>query len=292
MRSPWPGSARATGAVTWSIAAHTGSTASGTGKIIKGDFGDDGTPGTGDSGEGDGMVDTGPNAFIGRIVRYAEVFAGATTGPSISSPAMDTYGNLYFLATVSLKKPAGPKLTTALLRANFSDATSAFELEELAEIGDVIAGQNSALNYQIQFLSTADADSTDSGSIWAGNIVQDLSPAVNPAGITYGSPLTLGALVIRCRIVYDRNGDGLFSDPTAAGNAGSPDQAFNVALVIMPGDAHNPADFNGDGVVNPDDLSDYINCFFNEPPCPGADFNGDGLVNPDDLSDFINAFFG
>ena len=52
-----------------------------------------------------------------------------------------------------------------------------------------------------------------------------------------------------------------------------------------------PADFNCDGVVNPDDLSDYIGAYFNQPPGAGADFNADGVENPDDLSDYINAFF-
>ena len=52
-----------------------------------------------------------------------------------------------------------------------------------------------------------------------------------------------------------------------------------------------PADFNCDGLLNPDDLSDYINAFFNIPPDPGSDFNQDGITNPDDLSDYINAFF-
>ncbi|MGE3320848.1 MAG: matrixin family metalloprotease [Phycisphaerales bacterium] len=53
-----------------------------------------------------------------------------------------------------------------------------------------------------------------------------------------------------------------------------------------------PADFNGDGNVDPDDLGDYINCFFQIPACPQADFNNDGNVDPDDLGDFINVFFG
>ena len=51
------------------------------------------------------------------------------------------------------------------------------------------------------------------------------------------------------------------------------------------------ADFNADGVVNPDDLADYIGAFFSVPPNPAADFNGDGGVDPDDLADFIGAFF-
>ncbi|MBL8758883.1 MAG: DUF4157 domain-containing protein [Phycisphaerae bacterium] len=54
-----------------------------------------------------------------------------------------------------------------------------------------------------------------------------------------------------------------------------------------------PADFNGDGNVDPDDLSDYIGCFFAPPdsPCPRADFNQDGNTDPDDLSDYIGVFF-
>ncbi|MGD9690367.1 MAG: hypothetical protein AB7K52_13890 [Phycisphaerales bacterium] len=52
------------------------------------------------------------------------------------------------------------------------------------------------------------------------------------------------------------------------------------------------ADFNADGNVDPDDLGDYINCFFSIPPCGQADFNADGNVDPDDLGDFINVFFG
>jgi hypothetical protein len=55
------------------------------------------------------------------------------------------------------------------------------------------------------------------------------------------------------------------------------------------------ADFNGDGLINPDDLSEFITCFFLQLQfpgfCPGADFNGDSLINPDDLSEFITTFF-
>jgi len=50
-------------------------------------------------------------------------------------------------------------------------------------------------------------------------------------------------------------------------------------------------DFNRDGVLDPDDLADYISCFFSNPPCAAADYNGDALADPDDLADFISAFF-
>jgi len=51
------------------------------------------------------------------------------------------------------------------------------------------------------------------------------------------------------------------------------------------------ADFNGDGTINPDDLADFIACFFALPPCPTADFNSDAVTDPDDLADFISAYF-
>lgn len=55
------------------------------------------------------------------------------------------------------------------------------------------------------------------------------------------------------------------------------------------------ADFNGDTFLDPDDLSDFITCFFLDVQTPGtcvrADFNNDGLRDQDDLSDFITAFF-
>lgn len=53
-----------------------------------------------------------------------------------------------------------------------------------------------------------------------------------------------------------------------------------------------PFDYNGDGNLDPDDLADYIACFFEAPPCPQADLNGDGNADPDDLADFIAGFFG
>jgi hypothetical protein len=55
------------------------------------------------------------------------------------------------------------------------------------------------------------------------------------------------------------------------------------------------ADFNCDGLRNPDDLSEFITCFFLDlqfpGSCSGSDFNADGLLNPDDLSEFITSFF-
>ncbi len=52
------------------------------------------------------------------------------------------------------------------------------------------------------------------------------------------------------------------------------------------------ADFNRDGELSPDDLSDFITCSFATLACPAGDVNGDGRVDPDDFSDFVTAYFG
>ncbi|MGD9691017.1 MAG: M1 family aminopeptidase [Phycisphaerales bacterium] len=74
--------------------------------------------------------------------------------------------------------------------------------------------------------------------------------------------------------------------PSGDGAAGGTAQ-ITFSIVAPP----CPPDFNFDGNLDPDDLGDFINCFFTLPPCPGADFNSDGNIDPDDLGDFINAFF-
>lgn len=257
-----------TGATSWTIAAHTGNATGANGKAIMGRPTVD-----------DALVP------IGRLARYAEVFPGATSGPSISSPAMDALGNLYFLATINLNSGG---FTTGLIRAVY-DGVGSYQLELLSRVGDIVAGQNSTLNYQIQFMGVADADTVDSGAIFSGSNVQDTIPRVRPDVLPYGSPNSLGALVVRMKIVYDRNNDGQFRDPVLAGNAGSPDQAYNAAMILMP--AVNPIDWNSDAFVNLDDLSEFITDFYVQPQSPLLDFNDDGSVNLDDLSEFITDYY-
>ena len=90
------------------------------------------------------------------------------------------------------------------------------------------------------------------------------------------------------------NSEGLFVHPTIVIRLGNGDGTFQEPLEFRSPDGPNAivaADFNHDTLVTPDDLSDYIIAYFNQPPDPAADFNGDGVINPDDLSDYINVFF-
>jgi hypothetical protein len=204
-----------TGNATWVVAAHTGGPTGAAGLLAKQILGPSGTP-------------------IGTLAKYNEAFPGATSGPSISPPAMDRLGNLYFLSTIMLNGTPNT-FSTGLIRANRNSTTGGYQLELITKVGDVYAGANSARNYQIQFLGVADADSVDSGAVWPSSIVQDLpSTVANPTTLSYGSPRTLGAMVFRAKVVYDVNNDGLFIDPTQPVSA-SPDQAYNVLMVMLPG---------------------------------------------------------
>ncbi|MCC6323087.1 MAG: hypothetical protein IT438_16815 [Phycisphaerales bacterium] len=283
------------GSTSWATAAHTGnSLGSGAGgggisKVILGDNGADGFPGTADAGEGDGIVDTGAGAWIGRIARLSEVFPAQTGGPSISCPAFDLRGNLYFMATVAMKTSDGSfEYTSALLRGNRDTTVNGYRLELLARLGDVLPGLNSGLNYQIQSMSFADADSVSSGGMFSGNIVQDgLGPNPGtPANAAYGSPLALGALTFRAKIVYDVDADGLFADPTSGGS-NSHDQAYNVAMVIVP--RPDVGDFNFDGAKTVQDLFDFLAAYFSNGP--GGDWNADGSTSVQDIFDFLAAYF-
>ncbi len=92
---------------------------------------------------------------------------------------------------------------------------------------------------------------------------------------------------------------GVFNAPGQVEPDGWQTRATGGSSFIMQVNLRTPAgcraDFNADGNVDPDDLSDYITCFFTNAAFPGscaeADFNGDGSADPDDLSDYITLFF-
>ncbi|MBL0871513.1 MAG: hypothetical protein IBJ18_13150 [Phycisphaerales bacterium] len=229
-----------TGAVSWTIAAHTGNASGAAGGLSKAILGPSST-------------------VIGRLAKYNEVFPSATSGPSISAPAMDRLGNLYFLSTVKLF--GEPDVyTTALLKAHRDNNTGGYALELITKVGDVITGANSLKSYQIQFMGVADSDSVDSGAVWPSSIVQDLPSSItDPNAIPYGSPLSLGAMVYRAKIVYDTDNNGLYVDPTTPGGAGSGDQAYNVLMAMLPGSPAScqPADIACDDGIP---LSQSVGC--------------------------------
>ncbi len=257
----------------WTVAAHAPGSG-GNGKAILGDFGVDGIPNTSDAGEGDGSIDATP---VGRLAATSEVFGPGTTGPSMSSPAMDLNGNLYFTTTVGLNGPSGEELTTALVRAN-RDGAGAYTLELLMRVGDVIDGENSATSYRIDSLGLVDGDSIASNAVW--------SSSISRSAITWADPADhpLGALLVSARITYDTNADQSFDDPEQ-GAGTEPDESYNSLLVVMP--RFPRGDVNRDQGFNDQDFFDFVNDFFGG----GFDYNSDGNANDQDFFDFVNDFF-
>jgi hypothetical protein len=288
--------------VEWTAAAWVDSS-NVTGKSLIGDFGLDGAPNTNDPGEGDGVVNA-QDAPIGRLASLNETPL-ALAGPSISAPCFDAAGNLYFVASVQLKKRINNQVvnvpTVALVRALYNPATFCYQLEEVLEVGQILAGPNSARNYQIQSLNLADSDSVSSAAPWSGSMTQATWNNADTGTLDLNDPRNMGGMVLSARICYDTNNDGLFEDPTVFnGNQNSVDEAYNVVLYL--GNTTpvgcGSADFNCDGDVGTDaDIEAFFACIAGNcppPPCPAsADFNGDGDFGTDaDIEAFFRVLAG
>ncbi len=275
------------------------------GKAILGDSGNDGTPFTGDAGENDGVLDLNPSsatydAPIGRLAAFAEFTgAGNRLGPTMTAPAFDSVGNIYFISGVKLNKAGGfIDDDTALIRAVYDPANFCYRLELLVELGDTKLGQNSGVRYNIPFMSSSLSTGASSSGFWSGNVASYAFGGTDASQFTTSDPRTLGGLVFNAGIVYDVDGDGDYENPTSTGgNPASADQAYNALMYIgniepleEPG---CPADFDGDGFVDFFDFDAYVACFEDANACPPgktADFDGDGFIDFFDFDAYVAAF--
>ncbi|MFN0011642.1 MAG: PQQ-dependent sugar dehydrogenase [Phycisphaerales bacterium] len=53
-----------------------------------------------------------------------------------------------------------------------------------------------------------------------------------------------------------------------------------------------PLDIDANGLLNPDDLGDFITAYYSPLPPVWCDYNDEGIINPDDLGDYITDYFG
>jgi len=287
------------GAVLWTLAAWVDADAM-TGKQITGDFGQDGTPGTGDTGEGDGEVNA-MDAPIGRLAGVNESSLGLS-GPSLSAPAFDSAGNVYFIASALFNRAVGQQIVqeygVGLFRAVYDPSSMCYTLDLVLRTGQVVTGANSARDYRIEAVSLSDADSVSSASMASAGVTQQAWNNVASEGLPPESPVTLGGLVATARVVYDVNQDGQFIDPTGVGgDPASTDEAYNVLLyvgnLLQPPAACDP-DLNQDGNVDQDDIAYLINVIGGgaNPSGIDPDFNVDGNADQDDVSALINVVAG
>jgi hypothetical protein len=168
---------------------------------------------------------------IGELTELFNVTGGSPVGPSMSSPCMDSKGNVWFLSAVELFT-AGPRGTpgndfdTALVRGVYDRLNFSWDLELVLQLGQVLRGRNSGRNYQIQFMGIADSNSVSSGTMFSGNILQEALNGRNPAILVERDGRALGGIVVNAEIVYDVDNDGVFDDSLGV------DQAYNTVLFI------------------------------------------------------------
>lgn len=214
--------ARHNGTTTeWSVAAHT--------------FGNDGKDVYGSFG----------TTVIGKLVGTD---AGAVVGgPSISSPMIDSVGNIYFNGRVEMT--GAGFFETALVRAVYDEATFGYKLEVVMMEGDVVTGGNSGVDYQLRFLTISGPSGSNPTSTWSHSMNQNAYNTANPALISTGSTDSLGGIVVAANIIYDVDNDGSF-DPLSV-TPTSVDQDYNVLLYVTAAD-----DCNGNGVPDDIDIAD------------------------------------
>ncbi len=285
----------------WTVAAWVATTGS-DGKDLIGDNGADGAPNTNDAGEGDGVVNN-LDAPIGRLASLSEAGNGLV-GPSISAPAFDAAGNVYFIASVALKKRPGVVVVddyqTALVRGVLNGATNCYTLEVVVATGDTFAGRNSNRPYRVTYLGLADGDSIASSSLWSSSVVNQPWNNVANAALAQDAPQHVGGIALSARVVYDTDQNGQFQDPTAvSGVQTSADEAYNVALYIgniTPLAGCDSIDFNNNGVFPEDqDVIDFFSVLSGAvcATCNDIDFNNNDVFPEDqDVIDFFNVLAG
>ncbi|MBX3323222.1 MAG: hypothetical protein KF757_09560 [Phycisphaeraceae bacterium] len=243
------------------------------------------------SGRSGKEVFDGNNNVIGVLTPLFNVTGGSPLGPSLSSPAFDAAGNVWFIGAVELfnRLPGGGSdFDSALFRAVYDEVTFSYKLELVLELGSVFAGQNSGRNYQIRFLNMADHDSVDSGTIFSGNGSSHTWGNLPLSSMSNADPRTNGGMVLQASIVYDVDDDGTFD------LAGGADQQYNALLFIgNPTSAGtvpcNIADFSSPyGVLDFFDVQAFLQAFSAQNPT--ADINKDCLFNFFDVQAYLQAF--
>jgi len=136
--------------------------------------------------------------------------------------------------------------------------------------------------------SPIDTPYTDNADYGVGIWLDDRDPQGNLRGA-----IAAGARGFSSWLDLDDGLVGVFAtDLTTSGNIQPLLYMIRTATEQAVRNPYCAADFNFDHTVDPDDLADFIGCYFSSAPCAEADFNVDTQVDPDDFADFIRAYFG
>lgn len=242
---------------------------------------------------------------IGQMVSL-DTINGAPFGVSVSSPMIDSVGNVWFLSALELFNPPAPGLqyVSGLLRgvytANYNGTGEpGYTLELVFYNHQVFHGENSGLDYEINFLPIATSGGlANSQSAWSSNISEVGHLGECPKGLSTSDPRTLGGIVINVEVVYDVDNDGDFDKATGSApfDPDSPDQDYNVLMYIGALDAGDTAaDTDADADVDLQDAAVFQRCYTgaNGGPvagvCADVDLDCDGDVDGADYIMFNRA---
>lgn len=216
--------------------------------------------------------------------------------PTLSNPAFDARGNIWFIAPVALDaidRTGQEFIDTAFALIRAVPVDNGYELELVLRTGQSIRGRNTGLEYRIDSFPQIDRDGIRSGGMGANAVSATAFNALNPYSLEPEDFRNSAGVAVVADITYDVNGDLVYNDPGSIyfDNAFPIDEAYQTVLYIGYTDEvlpECPVDANNDGRTDLDDFSILAVQFGT--PGPQADFNGDGIVDLDDFSVLAVAF--
>jgi hypothetical protein len=248
----------------------------------------------------------------GEIRTFDEFPTQAPFGPSISNAAIDSVGNVWFIATYDRYTQSGGLRNdpnTGIFRAVWNPSAGNYRLELVVPTGLPLLGVNSTRNYKIIFMSlVAGAGGPSPSSIWSNAINQDAFAGANPASLQTNDSRTLGGLVVNASIIYDVDGNDVYESLTgASGNPSTLDQNYNVVLLLT-GTAQGGVDPNDCFTRGPVSGSGNCGPTYSRPVNAGhfamggangvtdtseckPDWDGDGCRTPADVASFVSSWF-
>ena len=176
--------------------------------------------------------------------------AGVGGGATMSSPMIDSVGNVWFVGSYELSTAPG-NIDVGLFRAVYDATNFSYKLELVLKEGQVFSGRNSGKNYTVDFITLNDANSINSGTAWSGNIMESSYLNTSTVGLTTDDPRTLGGVLVSARIIYDNDSDGQYL--LASANPGSVDEDYRVLLFVTPG-----TDCNQNGIPDDREIADGL----------------------------------
>ena len=250
------------------------------------------------AGRGKPVLDGPGGNEIGYLSTMLEATDGIVTGPSISGCSIDALGNIWFVAPVEYPSAVlgqfdainTADIHTTLIRAVYNpsggpNGEPCWELEAIMKSGDIFTGGNSGTDYLIGFIQIADNNSVSSGTFWSQNSTQDAFAGMNTLGMDPSDARSTGGVLLSAGIVYDSDGDGMFSFDSEL--AGDGDESYNVIMYIG-ADTGSCPDLNGDTVIDTADLGILLGQFGTAGA--SADLNCDGVVDTADLGLLLGQF--